>query len=84
MSLELDLRVNGEVIGTIRINHGVGCLACFGRTPSDLHEYIGRVQEVRPSEITSRVDIVSHDPRHGAWDLVDKFLQLQPKATWKR
>lgn len=83
MSLEVDLRVNGEVIGTIRIVHTVGCLACRHPNGHPEHEYFGTVREVQPGQIISRKDFVSHNPNQGAWALIQKLLDLQPRRAWK-
>jgi len=83
VSLELDLRVNGEAIGTIRIVHAVSCLACRHPNGHPEHEYLGDVREIRPGRVIGRKDFVSHNPNQGAWELIQKLLDQQPRRTWK-
>lgn len=85
MSLKLDLRANGELIGTIRANHAPGCLACFSRPHATRHEYVTEIREICADvEVARKVSTTRHAPELGAWALIQAILDQHPKRAWNR
>lgn len=78
MSLHVEMRVNGEIIGTIEARR---YLSQEGRE----HPIYGtEVREVsKTGTVTGRRAIVEHDPEDGAWVLVQKILDQHPKRSWE-
>lgn len=84
MSLDLELRVNGALIGTIRATHVTSCRACNIRPHAVRHDYLTEVREIcSNNEIRSRTSVVKHTPELGAWGLIHAILDAHPKGSWK-
>ncbi|MDV2475133.1 hypothetical protein F8M49_21105 [Rhodococcus zopfii] len=84
MSLELALRVNGEVIGTIRATHAPACITCRSRPGRTRHTYEAEIREINPDgEVTRHASVVRHTPELGAWSLIQDILDQHPKRAWK-
>ncbi|WP_395705130.1 hypothetical protein [Rhodococcus ruber] len=84
MSLDLELRVNGRLIGTIHAQHTTGCRACTTRARAVRHEYTTEVREIcSDNKGRSRTSVVKHTPEFGAWGLIHAILDSHPKGSWK-